>query len=159
VFAEPGELPMYACAATGAGFLVAVLWFDLMFDVQTRSNRGETLPSDVLASIAAYYRRVTTEATPMNRLVSLVMFATLFAIVVEIASRSNPTWVGWSSLFGAASAIGLVALRTVRNAVRLGSASDSPAVQTQLARGIYRDHLYCLAAMASVTAVQLAAAL
>ncbi len=51
-----------ACAATGAGFLTAVLWFDLMFDVQTRQHRGDVLPGDVLASIGAYYRRVTTDA-------------------------------------------------------------------------------------------------
>ncbi len=74
-----------ACAATGAGFLTAVLWFDLMFDVQTRKHRGDVLPSDVLASIGAYYRRVTTDATPMNRLISLVMLATLAALVAEIA--------------------------------------------------------------------------
>jgi hypothetical protein len=46
---------MHAFAATGAGFLMAVLWFDLMFDVQTRKHTGDTLPTDVLASISAYY--------------------------------------------------------------------------------------------------------
>jgi hypothetical protein len=53
---------MNALAASGAGFLLAVLWFDLMFDVQTRKSAANVLPSDVLASISAYYRRVTTEA-------------------------------------------------------------------------------------------------
>jgi hypothetical protein len=42
-----------------------------MFDVQTRKHTGD-LPPEVLASISAYYRRVTTEAYPMNRLVALV---------------------------------------------------------------------------------------
>jgi hypothetical protein len=63
---------MHTFAAAGAGFLLAVLWFDLMFDVQTRKHTGD-LPPEVLASISAYYRRVTTEAYPMNRLVALVM--------------------------------------------------------------------------------------
>jgi len=149
---------MHACAATGAGFLVAVLWFDLMFDVQTRGHTGEVLPRDVLASICAYYRRVTTDATPMNRLISLAMIATLLAIVVEVASGATPLW-SWMSLAVAASAIGLAAARTVRNAVRLGSASDPPAVQSQLARVIYRDHLYCVAAMTSLAVIQLVAPL
>jgi len=61
-----------------------VLWFDLMFDVQTRKHEGNVLPPDVLASISAYYRRVTTEAYPMNRLVALVMLLTLAAICAEI---------------------------------------------------------------------------
>jgi len=46
-------------AAAGAAFLLAVLWFDLMFDVQSRGHMGDPLPSEVLASISAYYRRVT----------------------------------------------------------------------------------------------------
>jgi len=62
---------MHAIAAAGAGFLVAVLWFDLMFDVQVRKDVGSKLPPEVLASISAYYRRVTTDAYPMNRLVAL----------------------------------------------------------------------------------------
>ena len=44
----------------GAGFLLAVLWFDLMFDVQAARQPGGDLPEEVLASIAGYYRRVTT---------------------------------------------------------------------------------------------------
>jgi hypothetical protein len=148
---------MHAFAATGAGFLIAVLWFDLMFDVQTRKHSGAPLPDDVLASISAYYRRVTTQATPMNRLISVVMLATLAAIVVEIVNGSVPAWRGWISLVAAASAIGLAAVRTVRNAVRLGGAMDEVTVQTNLARTIYRDHLYCLAAMSLVVVLQLTA--
>jgi hypothetical protein len=74
---------MHMFAAAGTGFLLAVLWFDLMFDVQTRKHTGD-LPPEVLASISAYYRRVTTEAYPMNRLVALVMVLTLAAICAEI---------------------------------------------------------------------------
>src|SRR5712675_2410623 len=70
--------------AAGTGFLLAVLWFDLMFDVQTRKHVGNPLPPEVLASISAYYRRVTTEAYPMNRLVALIMLLTLAAICGEI---------------------------------------------------------------------------
>ena len=64
---------MNSFVAAGAGFLLAVLWFDLMFDVQTHKHPADPLPPEVLASISSYYRRVTTEAYPMNRLVALVM--------------------------------------------------------------------------------------
>ena len=64
-----------AFVTAGAGFLLAVVWFDLMFDVQVIGTRERELPEPVLASIAGYYRRVTTAARPMNRLVAAVMLA------------------------------------------------------------------------------------
>jgi hypothetical protein len=60
------------------------LWFDLMFDVQTRKHVGDSLPTEVLSSISAYYRRVTIEAYPMNRPIAAVMLLTLVFIVGEI---------------------------------------------------------------------------
>ncbi|MGB8413802.1 MAG: hypothetical protein WCE23_13350 [Candidatus Binatus sp.] len=150
---------MHACAATGAGFLIAVLWFDLMFDVQTRKHAGDMLPTEALASISAYYRRVTIEAWPMNRLIAVVMGLTLLAIVAEIVRTADHWWIGWISLAAAASAIGLARARTLPNAVRLAAAAESLDMQTRLARAIYRDHLYCLAAIAVVLGLQLSAAL
>ena len=41
-----------AFVTAGAGFLLAVLWFDLMFDVQALRTPGPELPEPVLASIA-----------------------------------------------------------------------------------------------------------
>jgi hypothetical protein len=41
---------MHTFAAAGAGFLLAVLWFDLTFDVQTRKAADGPLPPEVLAS-------------------------------------------------------------------------------------------------------------
>jgi hypothetical protein len=148
---------MNAVAAAGAGFLVAVLWFDLMFDVQTRGHAGDALPNDVLASISAYYRRVTTEASPMSRLIPLVMIITLAAIALEIGKDAKPRWAAWLSLGLAASAIGLAVGRTVRNAVQLGGAKNSPQTQSRLARAVYRDHLFCFAAMTLVVGLQLIA--
>lgn len=150
---------MHACVATGAGFLMAVLWFDLMFDVQTRKHSGDTLPAEVLASISAYYRRVTIEAWPMNRMIAVVMLLTLLAITVEIVQNAGHWWLAWISLAAAASAIGVARARTVPNAMRLGRTADSAEAQSRLARAIYRDHLYCLAAMAAVVGLQLSAEL
>ena len=147
---------MHAYAAAGAAFLLAVLWFDLMFDVQT-IGRKETLPFETLETIGSYYRRVTTDARPMNRLVGLVMLLTLIALSLEIVLGERPAWVPVTSLALAVSAMGLATGRTVRNAIALGRAKGSAAVRSGLARSVCRDHLYCLFAMAVVLALQLAA--
>ncbi len=149
---------VHAAAATGIGFLSSVLWFDLMFDVQVRGNREPVLPGEVRDSIAAYYRRVTTAARPMNRLIALMMLVTLLALVGEIAGDDVRTWVAWTSLALAGAAIGLAAARTVRNAVRLGRQTDDAATQSRLARMIFRDHVACLVAIGVALVLQVAAA-
>jgi hypothetical protein len=141
--------------SAGAGFLLAVLWFDLMFDVQTLGHRERELPEPVLASIAGYYRRVTTTARPMNRLVAAVMLATLAAVIVQIAHADAPSWVAWASLALAAGAIALAGAHTVPGAARLGARRDDVARQSALARSICRDHLLCAAAIAAVLVLQL----
>jgi hypothetical protein len=144
---------MNAFVAAGAGFLLAVLWFDLMFDVQVR-GAGPPAPA-ALRSIAAYYARVTTAARPMNRLVATVMLATLAAIVVEIAAAEEAPWIGWSSLALAAAPIAIAATRTVPAAVRLGTRRDPPERQRELARTILRQHVACFCSIAALLAVQL----
>ena len=148
---------MHTVAAAGPAFLLAVLWFDLMFDVQTRQHAGDPLPAEVLASISAYYRRVTTEAYPMNRLVALVMLLTVAAIVAELIKGAHPWWIGWVSLVLVASGVVSTLRRTVPNARRLGSARDAPEMQSALARAIYRDHLWSFARTSLVLSLQLIA--
>jgi hypothetical protein len=145
-----------ALVAAGAGFLLAVLWFDLMFDVQAlRSRRGE-LSEETLSSIAAYYRRVTTTARPMDRLIALVMVVTLAAIVVEIVRGDVPVWVGWTSLVLAAAPITLAATRILPRAVRLGARDDTVGRQSELARSVGRGHLLCLPSVAALLVLQVA---
>ena len=149
---------MHAFAAAGAGFLLAVLWFDLMFDVQTRKHAHDAvLPPEVLASISAYYRRVTTEAFPMNRLVALVMLLTLAAIGAEIVQGENEWWIGWGSIALAGSGFVPTMTRTVPNARRLGSGKDSAEEQSRLARAVCRDHMLSFARMVVVLCLQLIA--
>jgi len=148
---------MHTCVAAGAAFLLAVLWFDLMFDVQTRKHVESPLPPDVLTSISAYYRRVTTDAYPMNRLVALVMVLTLLAIGAEIVEGANPWWIGWGSMALAGSGVIPTLTRTVPNARWLGSGQDSAEKQSALARAIYRDHRFSLARKTLVLGLQLTA--
>ena len=146
-----------ALVCAGAGFLLAVLWFDLMFDVQVRGHRERELPEDVLASIAGYYRRVTTTAGPMSRLIGIVMLVTLGAIVAQIAGDEE-RWRAWTSLVLVAAPILVAATRTFPSAVRLGSREDDSAVQSDLARAIFRQHVLCLALIVALLAVQLSGA-
>src|SRR5262245_5192486 len=141
--------------AAGLSFLLAVLWFDLMFDVQTRGHTGEILPPEVLASISAYYRRVTTEAHPMNRLVSTVMVLTIVAICAEIHEGRTRWWIGWGSLAIVGIGVVFTLTRTVPNAVRLGAGTDTLAVQTQLARAIYSDHVFAFGRTLALLGLQL----
>jgi hypothetical protein len=145
-----------AFAAAGAGFLLAVLWFDLMFDVQVIAHHGSELPEEVLASIASYYRRATTTARPMNRLIAFVMLATLAAIVVEIVNGAGQAWVPWASLALAVPPITLAGARTVPSAVALGTRRGPVADQSMLARSIYRQHVFCASAIAALLTLQLA---
>ena len=142
--------------ASGAGFLLAVLWFDLMFDVQAAGHSNAELPEPVLASIAGYYGRVTTAARPMNRLVAVAMLGTLGTIITQIARADRPRWVGWASLVLAGAPIVLAALHTVPSAVRLGARRDPKSEQSRLAQAILRDHVICIAAIAALLVVQLA---
>ncbi len=146
---------MNAFVAAGAGFLVAVLWFDLMFDVQVAPHRAGVLPDAVLASIAGYYARVTTAARPMNRLIAAVMLATLAAIVAEIARGHPARWIGIASLALAAPAIVLAGARIVPEAVQLGTRRETQERQSALARSIFHGHVACILAMAGVLVVQL----
>ena len=150
---------MEAFVAAGAGFLLAVLWFDLMHDVQVRGHDPEAdLPEPVLASITGYYARVTTGARPMNRLVAVAMLATVVAIVVEIVNGLDPAWLPWTSLGLALVAVGLAGGRTVPSAVRLGTRRDDVAGQSRLARTILGDHLVCLGCITVGLVLQLASA-
>jgi hypothetical protein len=156
-----------AFVVAGAGFLLAVLWFDLMFDVQAarhgpgargaEANATGELPEEALASIGAYYARVTTAARPMNRLIAVVMLATLAAIVVEIAKGTGGVWLGWVSLALALAPILLAGGRTVPGAIRLGTRRDDPAAQSALARRVLGEHVFCFASIACLIAVQLIA--
>lgn len=142
------------------GFLLAVLWMDLLFDVQVlrHRERDRALPEPVLASIAAYYRRVITDARPLGHLIGMVMILALTTLVVQIAAGYGPRWLAGVSLGCAGGPVLLALLRVVPNAVRLGSRADSALEQSALARAICRDHLLCLAGIAGFVGVQLVAA-
>lgn len=132
-----------------SGFLVAVLWMDLIFDVQVFRHKGAPtdLPETVLASIAAYYHRATTTSRPMSRLIVLVMVTLLATLVFEAARGHDPGWLLVASAALAGIPTMLALIHTVPDAARLGHRADSPPEQTRLARSVCRDHLLCAGCM------------
>ncbi|MBW0016953.1 MAG: hypothetical protein JO236_05320 [Mycobacterium sp.] len=131
-----------ACSA----FLLAVLWMDLIFDVQVLRHRDE-LPEPVLASIAGYYHRATTTSRPMGRLIALVMVILLGALGFQSTKHNDPGWLLLTSAILAGVPVVLAMVHTVPAAVRLGKRTDSPPEQSRLTRSIFRDHLVCAAGM------------
>jgi hypothetical protein len=138
-----------------SGFLLAVLWMDLIFDSQVRSVRGGELPEPILASIADYYRRATTTSRPMSRLIAAVMAILLGTLVFRALRGDQPVMLTAVSAVLAAIPILLALLRTLPDAVRLGARSDGPVEQSRLARSIFRDHIACLLAISALLAVLL----
>ena len=137
-----------------AGFLVAVLWMDLMFDSQA-GLRGPDPEESVLTSISAYYHRATTTSQPRGSLIAVVMGVLLVCLGVDAVRGRHPGWLIAVSAVLAGGPILLALLRTVPSAVRLGRRTDTPAEQSRLARSIYRDHLVCLAGMTTFLALWL----
>jgi hypothetical protein len=134
-----------ALLAACGGFLLAVLWMDLIFDAQVLAHRSRAgdLPEPVLDSIAGYYRRAVTESRPMSHLIAVVMAVLLGALGSRVVWGHDPGWLLALSTVLAAGPILLAATHTVPNAARLGGRSGSLADQTALARSILRDHLVC----------------
>ena len=126
------------------GFLLAVLWIDLMFDSHP----------DVDAT-SAYYRRATTTSQPRGALIGVVMLTLLAALGAQAAMGESPAWLLGVSAVLAGGPILLALSRTVPAAVRLGSRTDDIAGQTRLARRIRRDHRLSLSGMALLLALWL----
>ncbi|TMF10854.1 MAG: hypothetical protein E6I38_04870, partial [Chloroflexi bacterium] len=102
-----------------------------MFDVQVwRDRRSPQVTEEALDSIGRYYRRVTTTASPMGRLVGLTMAVLLVALVVQAIWGDEPLWVSVVSIPAALLGIGLAAARIFGKAQRLGTRRDPLAVQS-----------------------------
>jgi hypothetical protein len=151
-----GRISLHALLAACGGFLIATLWFDLMFDVQVLGHAAAPapLPETTVASIAAYYRRVTTDAHPMQHLIASVMLVTLLGNVWGLF-RSSRRSLAWTALLTSAAPIGFAAVRVFPDAVRLGAGVGSLEERSVLARSIFTGHVFCLFSIAVFTTIQL----
>jgi mannose/fructose/N-acetylgalactosamine-specific phosphotransferase system component IID len=148
---------VHPLATAALGFLLAVLWFDLMFDVQVFAyRRGGDLPEAVVDSIARYYKRVTTDASPMGRVVMVAMVAAIVGLIGQLVEH-GARWYLVAALPIAVVPMVLAGARVVPMAVRLGAQTDTRADQSRMARAILRDHLVCVVMIALALALQLGA--
>lgn len=146
---------MRAVSTAGGGFLLAVLWFDLMFDVQVLGQGSGLLADATLASISAYYARVTTGSWPMGSLLVIVMLVTIASVAYRIYAGRVPGWFAGASLFLVGAPVLLALGRILPNAARLGARTDAIGVQSDLARSICYDHVFCFVCIGVFLALQL----
>ena len=150
----PDPLLPRLLAACGS-FLVAVVWMDLIFDVQVVGHSGAELPEPVVRSIATYYARATTDAYPMGHLVGLTMLVTVGGALYQLARGSDALAQRIAAALTAGVPIALALARVFPNAVELGQRTGSLAEQSELARAIFREHVLCIALMTVFVTLQL----
>ncbi len=137
------------------GYLLAVLWMDLMFDVQVWGHGPGPLPEGVVASIAAYYARVTLGAMPMGYVIGGVMGVTLLGVLHQLLRGTFSLRLRVVTALCAGIPISLALLRVFPNAVELGSRTGDLAHQSQLARVIFREHVACILLVSLFLGIQL----
>jgi hypothetical protein len=149
------EHPVFITVFVCIGFMLAILYIDLMFDVMSVPHRrsGTTLPKNVLEPITHYYRRVTQNPYVLM----FVMMTTTISLVVQIVYGLTLQWAAYSSLaaMGLAMVAGIV--KVVPAARRLASGREPPDVQTRLIHGVFTAHVLLLACILVLAVIQLVA--
>jgi len=105
--------------------------------------------------MAAYYHQVTTATWPMGALLALVMLATVASALLQFVRNQVPRPAAIAALLLCAVPVALALGRILPNATRLGARSDSLDVQSELARSICYDHLFCFVSIGLFLALQM----
>src|SRR5262249_48040844 len=119
-------IPLFLCI----GFMLAVLYIDLMFDVSALPYRrtNAALPKEILDSITFCSRRIVQNPYVLM----FVMLVATLSIVAEILYGLAPRWAAYSSLaLMAVSMIGGV-FKVIPTAQRLASVNDSEEARTRM---------------------------
>ncbi len=141
-------VPLFLCI----GFMIAVLYIDLMFDVSAVPYRrtGEPLPAPVAESIASYYRRITQNPYVLM----FVMFTAMVCIIAEIWYELVPRWVGYSSLVFMGIGMGAGAGKVIPAAQRLAAGKDPEDKRTRLVHSMFPSHILLLVSILLLALVQ-----
>jgi hypothetical protein len=135
-------------ATLGGGFLLAVLWMNLKFDMLALPllmGEGSLSPTD-LATIVSYYAQATLSEQHSFPLISAVMAATLIAVLLQLRS-SDALWQRIMGLALVFPPVILAGVKIVPEASSLGLDPITAAEQTALSLSILQAHLYCLASV------------
>lgn len=138
-------------AACG-GFLLAVLWMDLLFDVQVLG--GAPSPA-ALESIRAYYWRATIDAGAMPHLIAIVMLAATLGAIVQARRGTGPRMRRGLRAALIIAPIALAIGMIFPDARELAQTQDAGR-QVQLATRICYAHLAAFGAVATFVALQIA---
>jgi hypothetical protein len=135
------------------GFMLAVLYIDLMFDVTAvpYRRRDGPLPKEVLNGITGYYGRITQNPYVLM----FVMLTTTVCLVAQIAYDLVPRWAGYTSLVLMGLAMVTGSAKVIPTAQRLSSGNDPADVQTRLIHGMFPAHVMLLVCILALAAVQL----
>jgi hypothetical protein len=134
------------------GFMIAVLYMDLVFDISALPHRGAKgpLPPHVLEPIATYYRYITRNPY----LLMFVMVTTLTCVIAQILYGVVPRWAGYSSLFLIVLAMAAGTIKVIPTAQRLATGKDSVEQQTRMVRSIFPFHILLLISILLLAVVQ-----
>jgi hypothetical protein len=141
-------IPLFLCI----GFMLAVLYIDLMFDVSALPYRrtNSPIPKEVLDPIASYYRRVVQNPYVLM----FVMLVATTSIVAEIVYALVPQWVGYSSL--ALMGLSMVAgtLKVIPTAQRLAADNAPDDARSRMVHSMLPFHIVLLVNILLLAAIQ-----
>jgi hypothetical protein len=142
------QAPLFLCI----GFMIAILYIDLQFDILGLPHRraGGPIPDDVLGQIATYYGVITKNPY----LLMFVMMTALACIIAEIVYDLVPRWAGYSSLTLMLLAMGAGIVRVIPTAQRLATDKDTVGERTRMVHGMFPSHIFLLVMILLLTAVQ-----
>jgi hypothetical protein len=134
------------------GFMMAVLYIDLMFDVSAVSYRKSNapLPPAVLDPITHYYGRITQNPYVLM----FVMLTTTLCLGAQIYYGLAPRWAGWASLALMGLSMMTGTLKVIPTAQRLGSGDDSAEARTRMVHGLLPAHLVLLVNILLLAGIQ-----
>ena len=144
--------PLFLCI----GFMMAVLYIDLMFDVSAVPHRHAKapLPKEVLDPIIHYYGRITQNPYVLM----FVMLTTVTCIGAQIVYDQAPRWAAYSSLVLMALIMLTGTLKVIPTAQRLGAGKDPEDAQTRMILGMLPFHLVLLISVLVLAMIQFRAA-
>jgi hypothetical protein len=140
--------PVFVCI----GFMIAILYIDLQFDMLGLPHRrtGGPMPTGVLGQVATYYGVITKNPY----LLMFVMMTTLVCIIAEIVYAIVPPWAGYSSLVLILLAMGGGIIKVIPTAQRLATDKDTINARTRMVHGMFLAHIFLLIAILLLALVQ-----
>ena len=138
------------------GFMMAVLYIDLMFDIMAAPYRktNAALPKAVLDPITHYYGRITQNPYVLM----FVMLTALLCIGSEILYDLVPRWAAYSSLGLMLLSMMTGVLKVIPTAQRLGAGTDSEDARTRMVHSMMPFHLILMVNILLLTAIQFSVA-